>query len=296
MKNETFITSDKTKLQCRLWDNVAHPRGVVQIIHGMDDHVGRYDRFAKFLNKNGYIVFGDDHRAHGRTAGSPDKIGRVGNESDLFRAIVADETEILMHLRARFGVPVFVFGHSYGSFITQRLMQHTNLCAAGVCLAGSARYPVLGLAIAAATAWCGARLFGADAPARFLEFWSPTRGANGARHNMHTRDAAQAALRAHDPMHAKHFSYGFYLSLFRNLMGLPRYANPDLPVLIISGSRDIINMNGWFAKSLYRAYKSHNLERLTIIIYPGARHELLMETNYDEVQHDIVQFFNSVLK
>lgn len=76
MPEVIFTARDGKHLFCTLWDNVRHPIGVVQIIHGMDEHVDRYDRFAKFMNKNGYIVFGDDHRAHAarrHSSGMPDK-------------------------------------------------------------------------------------------------------------------------------------------------------------------------------------------------------------------------------
>ena len=68
MKTEKFQSFDKTILQCYLWNDVKNPKGVVQISHGMAEHARRYDAFAKFLNANGYIVFADDHRAHGMTS------------------------------------------------------------------------------------------------------------------------------------------------------------------------------------------------------------------------------------
>ena len=139
MRETVFRTNDGQNLICVIWNNVKNPIGVVQIIHGMDEHMRRYDRFAKYFNKNGYIVFGDDHRAHGKTAGDIKNIGRVGNTPDIFMATVNDEIEILKYLKEKYKLPVFLFGHSYGSFITQRVMECTNLCTAGVCLSGSAR-------------------------------------------------------------------------------------------------------------------------------------------------------------
>lgn len=293
MKEEIFTANDGKRLACTLWDNVKNPVGVVQIIHGMDEHVRRYDRFAKFLNKNGYIAFGDDHRAHGKTAADISKIGQPNGDKDLFAATVSDELEIMKYLKKKYKKPIFLFGHSYGSFITQRLMEETNLPTAGVCLSGSAKYPMAFLMIATFTAWVGKKLFGPDAPARFIEFFSPIRGKIDGGSKL-TRDTAQAAAHDADPMRAKYFSYGFYYSFFKNLMKLSGDANPETPLLIISGSRDLVSMNSRLAMSLYRAYQGHNMENLTVIIYPDARHELLMETNYNEVQHDILEFFNSI--
>ncbi len=293
MQEVIFTARDGKKIFCSLWNNVTRPVGVVQIIHGMDEHVGRYDRFAKFLNKNGYIVFGDDHRAHGRTAASTDKIGMPDGDPDLFASTADDEIAITRYLRRKYRLPVFLFGHSYGSFITQRIIQEPNLADAGVCLSGSAKYPLFFLGTACAIAWIGNKLFGPDAPARFIEYFSPIRGKTAGGSKL-TRDSAQAAAHDADPMRAQYFSYGFYYSLFKNLIKLNGWANPNVPILIISGSRDLVSMNSRLATSLYRMYQSDGVENLNIIIYPGARHELLMETNFADVQQDILEFFNSV--
>ena len=296
MKEIKFNARDGKILMCSLWDNVPHPVGVVQIIHGMDEHVMRYDRFAIFLNKHGYIVFGDDHRAHGRTAGVATNIGKTNGERDLFTATVNDEIEITKYLRRKYKLPVLLFGHSYGSFITQRIIQEPNLAAAGACLSGSAKYPLALLAPMATAAFIGMKLFGPDAPARFLEYFSPIRGRTMRGDSRLTRDTVQVAAHDADPMRAQYFSYGFYYSLFKNLIKLSGYANQKLPMLIISGGRDMVSLNGRFANSLYRMYRAGGVENLTFIIYPGARHELLMETNFAQVQRDVLKFFNSVVR
>ena len=78
-------------------------------------------------------------------------------------------------------------------------------------------------------------------------------------------------------------------------MHLPMEANRKIPLLIISGNRDIVSMNARLARSLYRAYQGQNMNNLILIIYPHARHELLLDTNYADVQNDILGFFNGVL-
>ncbi len=292
MREVVFIAEDGKKLVCSLWADVRNPKGIVQIIHGMDEHVRRYDRFAKFLNKNGYIVFGDDHRAHGRTATSIDKIGITDGDPDIFKSIVRDEIAIMKMLKEKYNLPLFLFGHSYGSFITQSIMSYTNLCEAGVCLSGSAKYPIWALALARIAAWFGMKIHGANAPAKLFEFFSPIRDdANG--NSRLSRDSVQIAAHKADPMHAKYFSYGFYYSLFKNLMKLNGHACRKTPLLIISGGADLVSMNSRFAQSLYRAYRAHDLEYVTLIIYPEAKHELLMELNYKDVQNDILTFLNT---
>lgn len=294
MKETIFNTTDGQKLVCVVWDTVKNPVGVVQIIHGMDEHIRRYDRFAKYLNKNGYIVFGNDHRAHGKTADDTSKIGQVDTNPDIFMSIVNDEIQILEHLKSKYKLPVFLFGHSYGSFITQRVMESTDLCAAGVCLSGSAQFPIWFLRLGAMIAWIGMKLHGPNAPAKLLEHFSPIRGTLPDGSSKLTRDTAQVQKHNTDPMHAEYFSYGFYYSMFHNLIQISYNVNCQMPILIISGGADLVSKNASLVGGLYKTYQAHNIENLTIIIYPDARHELLMELNYADVQRDILDFFNSI--
>ena len=76
MKELTFTSFDGYRLHCALWEQVKEPKGIIQLIHGMTSYGLRYDDFAKKLNQAGYIVFADDHRGHGLTAGK-DKLGQV---------------------------------------------------------------------------------------------------------------------------------------------------------------------------------------------------------------------------
>lgn len=273
MKEHVLVTRDGKKLVCTVWENATKPVGVVQIIHGIGEHPRRYDRLAKYLNRHGYIVFGDEHRAF--------ELDSTGDKNtDLFDITVDDELEITEYLKNKYSLPVLLFGHGYGSFITQAIMERTDLCTAGVCLANSARYPEWLLAFARAIAWTGEKLWGANAPARFIEFFAPmSRNFDSERQNNR-----RTAL-----------SYGFYFSLFKNLMKLTGNACPLTPLLIISGSQDLITMNSRLSLSLYREYQAHGMQNLTFIIYPAARHELLLDANYKDVQRDILEFFDSII-
>ena len=138
MKPEKFTSFDNTILQCYLWNDVKNPKGVVQISHGMAEHARRYDAFAQFLNANGYIVFADDHRAHGMTSTKQSKKGIYGyHKGDIYNDTVRDEIAITAHLKERFGLPVVYLGHSYGSMLGQRYIEMKN-DSCGAILCGSA--------------------------------------------------------------------------------------------------------------------------------------------------------------
>ncbi len=290
MKEIIFTAKDSKKIFCSLWDNVKKPIGVVQLIHGMNEYVNRYDRFAKYLNKNGFIVFGDDHRAHGRTASSIDKIGTTDGNKDLFNAIMNDELEILNYLNKKYKLPIMLFGHSYGSFITQVIIEKTNIHKA-VCLCGSAKFWQIYLFIGLLIAWMGQSLCGKDAPANIIEKFSPTRNKKNGTSRL-TRDLKQAKKFQNNKYFKGKFSYGFYYSLFKNLFYFRRgKLSKKIPMLIISGGKDSVSFDGLLAKHLYNTYKKIGVKNLSIKIYPSAKHELLNELNYTKAQKDILSFF-----
>ena len=106
---------------CYIWDKVENAIGVVQIIHGMQEHAKRYNNFAKFLNSKGYIVFASDLRGHGLTTLINN--GQFGySDGDIFMEIVNDQIIFTEYLNNKYKLPISIFGHSFGSFITQKYM------------------------------------------------------------------------------------------------------------------------------------------------------------------------------
>ena len=254
MKYEIFNAHNGSKVKCKIWDAVKHPIGVVQIVHDIDETPQKYERFAEFLNKQGYIAIANCLRLHNETS------------KDVFADTVVDEFEILKSLKEKYQLPVFVFGHGYGSLIIQRLIEQTQLCTAGVCMSGTARYSLVTLWAGLLCARIGGWIRGKNAHARVIELWSPIK--------------------------SKRLSYGFYLSLFQNLIKLNHAVCPKMPLLIICGGRDVASANVRLADTLYHAYRMHNMENLTFIIYPEIQRNLLHDCNYMDVQNDILRFLN----
>ena len=112
------------KLYTYVYDNVKNAKAIVLIVHGMMEHAGRYKDFAKFLNDNGYIVIANDLRGHGHSA--VDKKFGYG-ERDIFAESVQDEIIILEKIKDAYELPVYLFGHSYGSMLSQAIIQNTSI-------------------------------------------------------------------------------------------------------------------------------------------------------------------------
>ncbi|HRR89369.1 MAG TPA: alpha/beta hydrolase [Eubacteriales bacterium] len=285
-------------IHCYLWDDVKSPKGVIQLIHGMTSYALRYDEFAKELNDKGYIVFGDDHRGHGHT----ERDGKVLGGLTEFDDTVEDELAITKMLKEKYKLPVQIFGHSYGSFITQRYIQHEDAEASGVLLSGSAymggKKLVFGKLLTAITT----RFLGENKPDKLL--YAITFASNnkafaeeGTDNAWLSRNVDSVKAYNADPMANFMPPSSFYYSMMRGIYRAYLKENlikikKDLPIFIMSGDRDPVGGNGQKVAKLFSLYKSLGLNVVGMKLYPGARHELTNDPEKETVIADIVSFFD----
>ena len=213
-----FTSFDGKQIYVREWTDVERPCGVVQIAHGMEEHAGRYDRFARELNALGYAVVADDHRGHGDT--DPDTLGYA--PGDMFADTVEDMAGIAQRYHAKFaGVPYVLFGFSYGSFLTQAFIERHAGLLDGAVIAGSSKQKGGMVALGAAVAAIGCAFKGASAPAKLIDrlvFGGYDKKFDD-REFLST-DAENNERYYADPFCGFKCSYNFYRSFFRGLKGL----------------------------------------------------------------------------
>ena len=123
-----FVSSDGATISVYKWmDKDKEAKGVVQISHGMAEHVSRYRRFAQSLTENGYIVYGNDHRGHGKSAEDIDSLGYLGDENGV-ELLVEDMSRLTdIALKENPGLPLYLFAHSMGSFAAQRYIMDCKI-------------------------------------------------------------------------------------------------------------------------------------------------------------------------
>ena len=119
MKIIDFKVSEDKVVKMYVWDDVSldQAKGVVQLVHGMAEHMGRYQNFAKFLNRNGYVVYGTDHRGHGLNV----DMEHLGwDEGDMWSNDIEDQLRLTEYIKIRHpNLAIIVHGHSYGTFLKQ---------------------------------------------------------------------------------------------------------------------------------------------------------------------------------
>jgi alpha-beta hydrolase superfamily lysophospholipase len=258
MKNKIFTTSDNARLMCATWDNVSNPIGVIQIVHGVFDCAATYDKFAHFLNQNGYIVFSTDIS--------------LSKKPRTFESAVNQEIDIMRHLNIKYDLPLFLIGYGYGGFIVQSMLQNIDTESAGVCLIKSGRHARWKLKMAQLIAHIGMRIYGADATARIVNFFTR-------RHCGHTQKAPIG-------------TYGFYASLLDGLIKLDKKSNYENPILIICGPNDYGTPSVRLSRALYNSYANNDLTHTMLLMYPDVRDRMLMEINCGAIGDDILSFFN----
>lgn len=299
----SFEADDGKALFVRTWlpDEGVTPVAVVHIAHGMAEHCARYARLAEALTQKGYIVYANDHRGHGKTA-TADDLGWMG--PDGFRRAVTDLYELLSDEKARHPeLPLFLFGHSMGSFFTQAFMIEHGAMLRGAVLSASSGKPNLLASAGRLVARAERARKGARKPSTLLtklsfDAFNKAFAPNRTAFDWLSRDAAEVDMYVADPLCGFPVSTQLWVDL---LDGTADIARPErqakvpseLPVLIFAGARDPVSENTKSLDQLIAAYARAGLRDVTHRYYADGRHEMLNETNRDEVTKDLLAWLDA---
>lgn len=300
MIKSRFTSHDGKEVQLYVWDDVAAPKAVVKIAHGMAEHSARYDDFAQFLNSKGYIVVMNDHRGHGLTA-EKDSLGY--EEGDMWTNNVKDQIAILNYCKEKYGLPLFMMGHSYGSFITQAVIEeHPDVKGFIVC--GSNYIKGISYSLCKVIAHNMCRNKGGRYPAQlivklsFSQYEKKFPGSN----MWLNRDADAVKKYNEDAGCGFVCSANFYRTFMEGITKLYKkeyYKAIDAskPLLLIAGSQDPVGVYGKGVKKLEKFYlKKVNMQDVATNLYDGARHEILNETCKQEVYDDVANWLDAKLQ
>ncbi|MCL2472630.1 MAG: lysophospholipase [Treponema sp.] len=322
---------DGTQLYLHRWKagasktGAAAPKAVLHIIHGMSEHAGRYARLARRLGEENIEIWAADERGHGKTAknkqNDPGKGGLLGHcaDKDGFSRVTADIDFINREIAKEYpGVPLFLMGHSWGSFIAQNYIENYDGAspvesAAGLssggkdpvnlagCILSGTRGPD-GIKIAAGAPLMISLAFilgerRASVVARALAdgpYNKPFRP-NRTDSDWLSRDEKEVDAFVADPLCGFLCSVGFYRDLIRALNRIHRpeetgKIKKELPIYIFSGSADPVGEMGASPTALATAYRKLGISDLETVLYPDARHEILNETNRDEVIESLLSW------
>ena len=303
MISESFTFKGKDDLEIFVYkwlpDIEVKVMGVVQLAHGMAETAGRYEDFASALAKNGFIVYANDHRGHGKTAGGIDNLGNLGKDS--FNSMVEDMHRLNKIIKAEnMNLPIFLFGHSMGSFLTQRYICLYGSELKGVILTGTcgkqglivdigrivSKVEVISTGRNAKSINLNKLIFGAN-----NNFFKPNR----TLFDWLSRDNKEVDKYIADPYCGAFFTAGFFCDFLEGIKSVAdareiKNIPSDLPIYIFGGDKDPVGKNGKGVLKLVKTYEKHGIKDLTYKFYKDGRHEMLNETNKDEVTMDVVKW------
>lgn len=282
-----------------LWEPQGQIRGIVQVVHGIADHISRYAPFAEFLAEQGFLVVGDDHMGHGQTWKEGEILGYFHGG---WMAAVDDLYSLMKKIRSQYPrVPYILFGHSMGSFMARTfLYRHRDSELAACILCGTAWQPapILKAGLAMCRSVC--RLSGETKPSaslRAMAFGAYNKQVPDAKtpNDWVCSDPAVIDAYTADPMCGfaeaagldRDMLYGIQCNQKKdNLAAMPK----ELPVLFVAGSQDPVGNFGKGVRQSAEAFRKAGMRDVNVILYKNSRHEILNDIEKEQVFRDIYQW------
>jgi alpha-beta hydrolase superfamily lysophospholipase len=305
MRHDAFwlTTSDAAPVHVQRWFAEQPSKAVLMLAHGMAEHAGRYARFGAALVAAGFELYAHDQRGHGQTA----QRGILGDYAvkDGWQRVIDDLAALNHHIRQQHPrTPIFLLGHSMGSYIAQAYLMQHSCAVSGAILSGSNYQPVslyrAARQVARFERWRQGPT-GRSALIDFLSFGSFNKAfkPNRTAFDWLSRDAAEVDAYIADPLCGFRCTNRLWLDL---LGGLQEITPPEklaqidarLPLLVIGGDCDPVS-DGERLEDLAEALQRAGLRKVQLKIYPDARHEMLNETNRDEVTAFLIDWLQQAL-
>lgn len=308
MTNEFYFTSydGKSRIFAKEWLPPEEPCAILMVAHGLAEHIERYAEFAEYLAEYGILVVGSDHLGHGKTVVSEEDYGYFGDNSDAWNLLVENLHILRLTVQNAYpNLPVFLLGHSLGSFLARGYIQAHSEGLAGVLLSGTgdASPAVLhaGLALAAleekknGPRFRSKRLdslcFGA-----YNKRFAPNRTAM----DWLSRSEADVDAYIEDPACGFVSTVSAFRTVLNGMLTIQNKRNlakilPGLPVFLFSGAKDPVGDNGHGVLKVAHALEDSGVRNVTVKLYTECRHELFHELNREQVYSDVLTWIENYL-
>lgn len=280
------------------------PIAILQIVHGMAEYIDRYEEMACYFAKQGFIVVGDDHLGHGRTA---EEYGDYGYfcKKHASTVVVRDVHQLKKLVQKDYpNLPYFILGHSMGSFILRNYISYYGSGIQGAIICGTAHYGNA-LPVAARVMTRMMRLCKKDREkSAFLDSVAfqgyNKRTDNRTKFDWLNTDEKEVDLYMRDPLCGFLFTVNGFDTLFGLLQNLSKKSfihaiSKDLPIYLIAGSEDPVGNYGKGVATVYEQYKHAGIKDLQIKLYEGARHEIMLEPIKQQVFIDVCNWLKDHL-
>ena len=301
-----FRSSDReSDIHVLLWIPDGEIRGVLQIAHGMCEFAERYDGFAAFLAEHGYVVCANDHLGHGKSVTDEQQLGFF-REKDGDGALIRDMRRLHVIMKKKYpGIPYFMLGHSMGSFLVRQYMEMYGQALDGVIVMGTGSYPRAVIRFGKGLCRCRAmmkswhyrsHLIENIAKGSYNKAFEPAR----TPYDWLSRDENIVDRFASNPLDTFAFTVNGYYSMFsaiekaQNRKRIARIPK-DLPILLVSGTMDPVGNFTEGVKTAYEDMKKAGISDVQLRFFEGDRHEILNETDCEEVYQYLLGWLDAHL-
>lgn len=300
----TYLSRDGIhKCQAYKWQNDNVPvKGIFQIIHGMQEHMERYDEFASFMCDNGFIVVGNDHLGHGLTVSSEELGYFAKDNADVI--VVRDVHRLKKMTEGEYpGLPYFILGHSMGSFIARKYLTMYGKGIRGAIICGTGTKPAIvtgfGKIVSSISGIFskGHNKSGLIDRLSFGGYNKKIANPTG-KNDWVVRNDDVLKKYNEDPLCGFPFTSNGFKTLFsilhyvdnpKNLVSIPK----SLPIFVIAGMCDPVGNYGKGPKKVYDTYKHIGISDVSLKLYPDMRHEILNDIDRNIVYEDVLKWINS---
>ena len=303
MVNEFYFKSSTNQdLFAKKWydEKIDNYNGIVQIVHGMEENIEKYNDFANFLSDNGFIVIGYDQLGHGKSVKNENELGDYNCENGWFR--LAEDVHILQNkIKEEYQeLPYFILGHSMGSLVLRTYATIYNDNLSGIIIIGTSGQKSL--------------LHAGKVLTKVIELFKSKKYKSklleklvgGSFNNNFKPNRTDADWLSRDEKYIdelvknlnpnRKFTVESYLQMMNGNIYLNKMKNikntVNIPILITSGDKDPVGENGIGVKRVYDNLKLAGINDIEIKLFKDARHEILNEINKDEVYNFILNWIN----
>ena len=297
-----YLSSNgSTLIHCVKWVP-ENPIGVIQIVHGITEHIDRYEEFANYMVNQGYIVIGNDHLGHGKSI-ITDKPKMFIGELGSWNYLVKDINTLYEIITEEYKLPTYLIGFSLGSFVSRHYLIDYNPFYQKAILVGTGIQPNIVLNILKLIVKGEVKKIGVENTSKFireLSFGTYNKQIKEAKTDYDWLTSSEEEINKYinDPLVGKDTTGSLFYELLDGMVYTSKLSNikkmKELPILLLSGLDDPVGSKGNGVKKLENIYKKNNID-VSLKLYEGKRHDLFHETNKLEVFNDILTYIKKEL-
>lgn len=294
MKKETYFLSrdGHTWIHALQWIPEGEVKAVLQIVHGMVEHIERYDDFAAYLANQGIYVTGHSHLGHGKSVTDEQKMGYFA-DSNGNQCLIEDIHQLKKDTQKQYtNIPYFILGHSMGSFLLRQYLGNHTEGLSGAIIMGTGEQPDLVLSAGKFVCKLIASMKGWEHRSKFVNSLVIGGFEKEMGKGWLSRNEENVKAYAKDPLSGFVFTLNAFYHMFDGMSKMNKREKrgqlpKELPLLFVAGSEDPVGAHGKGVKTVYERYVEKGAKKAEIKLYADDRHEILNELDKDVVYKDI---------